>query len=246
MTGRRIPLSLGRRLIGEVSHFALRTPNGVMERAMDLGSVLAARKAHPAPPSWIVLFAKAWARTAEEVPALRRCYVRLPWPGLYEHPTSVVMVTIERDVAGEPIPLFGRLKHPEFKPLAETDTALKSLKTAPLSSVREFAYALRTTRLPLPLRRGLWWLGLNIGPYRIAYFGTVAISVTAPFGAEVLHAVSPLGYCLSFGHIGPGAPTMVRLSFDHRITDGTTIARALARIEEVLNTELAAELAASA
>jgi len=189
---RRVSLSLGRRLIGEVCHFALRTPNGVVERAMDLGPVMAARAVHPDPPSWIALFAKALALAGTDIPALRQCYVRLPWPGIYEHPSSVVMVTIERDVAGEPIPLFGRLKHPEFKSLDETHTTLRALKTAPLNSVREFAYALTTSRLPLPLRRLLWWLGLNTGPYRMAYFGTAVISVTAPFGAEVIHVSSSL------------------------------------------------------
>lgn len=237
-------LSLGRRLIGEVCHFTLRTPNGVMERQMMLDPVIAARAAASNPPSWIVLFAKAFALAAVEIPELRRTYVRLPFPGLYEHPTSVATITVEREVEGEPVPLFARLKHPELLPLAELDARLREIRAAPLGSVREFRYALTIARLPLPLRRLMWWIGLNRGHSRMTYFGSFGISVTAPFGAEVVYAVSPLSYLMTFGLIRAGQPTTVRMSFDHRITDGTTICRAFLRIETLLNTVLADELRA--
>jgi hypothetical protein len=38
----------------------------------------------------------------------------------------------------------------------------------------------------------------------------------------------------------------VRIVYDHRVLDGATVARALARLEDVLNGEIAAELSGSA
>ncbi|MDP2296757.1 MAG: 2-oxo acid dehydrogenase subunit E2, partial [Pseudolabrys sp.] len=34
----------------------------------------------------------------------------------------------------------------------------------------------------------------------------------------------------------------VRIIYDHRVLDGATVARALARLEEILNTEIVSEL----
>ena len=46
---------------------------------------------------WPVVFAKAYALVAAGSPPLRRVYVKLPWPRLYELPQSVASIIIERD-----------------------------------------------------------------------------------------------------------------------------------------------------
>ena len=46
---------------------------------------------------WPVVFAKAYALVAAGSPPLRRVYVKLPWPHLYELPRSVASIIVERD-----------------------------------------------------------------------------------------------------------------------------------------------------
>ena len=49
-------------------------------------------------------------------------------------------------------------------------------------------------------------------------------------------------FLLSYGVVGPDNRIDVNVRWDHRITDAVVIARALTRMEQVLNTEIAAEL----
>ena len=46
-----------------------------------------------------------------------------------------------------------------------------------------FRKMLRATRLPLPLRRLLWWIGLNVGRQRANYFGSFGVTSVAAYGA---------------------------------------------------------------
>ena len=88
----------------------------------------------------------------------------------------------------------------------------------------------------------LVWLGLNIGRQRANYFGTFWVSAYSALGAESLHPLSPLTSTLNYGVFAADGSVDVRLVYDHRVTDGATVARALARLEEVLNTSLRQEL----
>jgi pyruvate/2-oxoglutarate dehydrogenase complex dihydrolipoamide acyltransferase (E2) component len=47
---------------------------------------------------------------------------------------------------------------------------------------------------------------------------------------------------LNYGVIAPDGSVDVRLTYDHRVLDGATVARALADLERVLNCEILAEL----
>ena len=101
---------------------------------------------------------------------------------------------------------------------------------------------LRATRLPLPLRRLLWAIGLNFGRQRANYFGSFGVTSVAAYGAGELHALSPGPFVLSYGMEKPDQTIDVVIRWDHRITDAALIAKALTRLEQVLNTEIAAEL----
>jgi hypothetical protein len=87
---------------------------------------------------------------------------------------------------------------------------------------------------------------LNLGRQRANYFGTFGVSVYSALGAESLHPLSPLTTTLNYGVFAPDGSADVRLVYDHRVTDGATVARALTRLEDVLNTALRAELLAAA
>ncbi len=64
----------------------------------------------------------------------------------------------------------------------------------------------------------------------------------AAYGAGELHALSPGPFVLSYGVVAADQTIDVVIRWDHRITDAALIAKALTRLEQVLNTEIAAEL----
>lgn len=242
MRGLSLPLSRPRRLICDLLHFAAGVPTVPVQRRMSLGPVVGARRTTAVRPPWTALFTKALAIVASEVPELRRAYCKIPWPHLYEYPTSVAAVTVERDYQGEKAVLTVRVKDPAHRTIAEIAETLRAGSVNPVGEVKDFRRSLRICGLPRPLRRLLWWVGLNIGRQRANYFGTFAVSVYSALGAESLHPLSPLTSTLNYGVIAPDGTVDVRLIYDHRVTDGATVARALARLEEVMNTSLTAEL----
>ncbi|MGB7119244.1 MAG: acyltransferase, partial [Bradyrhizobium sp.] len=60
-----------------------------------------------------------------------------------------------------------------------------------------------------------------------------------------LQALSPGPFLLSYGRVGPDNRIDVILRWDHRVTDGAVVARVLTRLEQVLNTEISAEMLVS-
>jgi pyruvate/2-oxoglutarate dehydrogenase complex dihydrolipoamide acyltransferase (E2) component len=56
--------------------------------------------------------------------------------------------------------------------------------------------------------------------------------------------MSPNPFLLSYGVVRPDNQIDVSLRWDHRITDAVAAARALKRLERVLNTEISAEILA--
>ena len=96
----------------------------------------------------------------------------------------------------------------------------------------------------MPLRRLIWWLGLNIGRQRGNYFGTYGITVYSGLGAESLHPISPLTAVLNYGVIAKDGTVAVRIMYDHRVLDGSMVARVLGEIEKKLTGPVLAELKA--
>ncbi len=246
MRGRVVPLSRPRKLIGDLMHFASGVPTVPVQRRMVLAPVAATRQLARERPSWTAIFAKAFALVASEFPELRRAYCKFPWPHLYEYPASVAGVTVERDYHGEKAVFTVRVKDPASMSLTELTARLRAGAETPVEEVKDFRRALRVCGLPRPLRRLLWWLGLNIGRQRANYFGTFGVSVYSALGAESLHPLSPLTVTLNYGVIAADGAVDVRVIYDHRVLDGATVARALVRLEGVLNTAIRDELALAA
>jgi hypothetical protein len=188
------------------------------------------------------VFLKAYARVATEMPVLRRAYVCLPWPHLYEYPRSVVAVAVEREYKGEKTVFFGRIGGPDELPLEAIDTLIRRFVDTPVEGIKTFRKLLRIARLPRPLRRFLMWLGLNLPRSRTGQFGTFALSVYSSLGSESLHPISPLTTTLAYGVIRDSGGVDVRLIYDHRVLDGATVARALARLEAEITGPICDEL----
>jgi hypothetical protein len=119
---------------------------------------------------------------------------------------------------------------------------LDHASTVPLEDLKEFQRWKRLTQVPRPLRRLMWWIGLNIGRQRGNFFGTFGVSVYSALNAESLHPLSPLTALLNYGIIDKNGRVTARIMYDHRVMDGATIARALGRMEEILNSVILDEL----
>jgi hypothetical protein len=237
--GRNLPLSIPRRLTGDLLHFAQQVPTVPVQRRMNIQSLVAARRLSLSRPSWCALFTKAYAMVAAARPELRRAYLQFPWPHLYEHPISVASIAIERYLGNEPGVFFVQVRGPETHGPEQLDVYLKDCKEQPLERIGTFRRALRVGRLPRFLRRFLWWYGLNVSGYnRARNLGTFGVSVYSGLGAEGLHPLSPLTTTLNYGVIADDGTVDVRIIYDHRVLDGTTVARALADLEQVLNQQL--------
>ncbi len=246
MSHRRGPdlrLSLPRRFVCDLLHFAKKVPSVPMQRRMQLGDLVTARKQSRDPVSWCAIFLKAYAIVAHRRPELRRAFLSFPWQRLYEHPTNLATFTVEREYRGESGVFVGRVSQPELVPLDELSRRVRWFKTVPLESVDSFRQALLLSRFPRPIRRLVWWLGLSVdGLYRARSFGTYGVSVVGAIGAASLHLLSPLTTVLNYGTFEPDGTLDVRLTYDHRVFDGATAARAIVELEEVLHGEILLEL----
>jgi hypothetical protein len=209
---------------------------------MRLDAVVEARDAVIERPSWTAIFTKALATVSDEIPEFRRAYVKWPWAHLVEFDSTVATVAFERDYRGESAALFGRIKRPATLTLPELTKVLRDFSEQPIDEIKEFRRALQIAGLPRPLRRLAWWVGLNCARYRARRFGTFGVSVYSALGSESLHPIAPLTVVLNYGVIRPTGDVDVRIVYDHRVMDGTTVARALSQIEDVLNGPILFEL----
>ncbi len=246
MRGKMIRLSVPRRMVGDLLYFASGIPTVPVQKRMSLGALAAARAACRERPRWTTLFTKAYALMAREFPEFRRAYVKLPWPHLYEYPASNATVIIERDYHGEPGLFSISIKEPARQSLRDIGRQLEHASTTSVEDIKDFRRTIQFTRLPRPLRRAFWWICLNIGRQRGNYFGTFGVSVYSALQAESLHPLSPLTTLLNYGVMSDDGVLDVRIIYDHRVMDGATVARALARLEEILNSAIKDEVAGMA
>lgn len=243
--GRTLSLSLPRRLICDLVHFAHKVPTVPVQRLINVGALDPVRAQVLPRLSWCTLFTKAMAMVSVEFPELRRAYLSFPWARLYEHPESIASVAMEREYEGENGVFFAHFICPEKRPLMDLEAELRHFKTEPVTNVSDFQTCLSISRLPLLLRRFAWWYVTHFRGYRKAtWLGTFGVSVYSSLGAESLHPLSPVTTTMNYGIIQENGDVQVRLIYDHRVMDGATVARALGRLEQILNGEILTEMRA--
>lgn len=246
-TGRNIALSLPRRLVCDLVNSAHSVPTVPVQRSMNVGPLAVVRGQLQPRPSWCVLFTKAYAQVSAEFPELRRAYLSFPWARLYEHSTCTASVAVERLYEGEPGVFFAHIHSPEKLGLMEFERQLRRFKEDSIENIPDFQSTLMICRLPRAIRRLAWWYITNARGYRKAtWLGTFGVSVYSGLGVESLHPLSPLTTTLNYGVIHDNGDVTVRIIYDHRAMDGSTVGRALIRLDEVLNQDILAELNALA
>ncbi|MCK1625711.1 acyltransferase [Bradyrhizobium sp. 160] len=245
MRGTPKTISLRRRLICDLMHASMGVPFVSLSRSLNVRPLLEARAGATAPAGWAAMFVKAFALVAREEPILRTVYAKWPRPALYELPRSVALVAVARVEDGEECVMPQRIAAPEAMTLAAVDAEIRRAKTAPVEEVPMYRKIMRATRLPLPLRRLSWAVGLNFGRQRGNWFGSFAVSSVAAYGGGELHPITPGPFIVSYGVVEADQTIHVVIRWDHRVTDAAPIARVLTRLEQVLNTEIASELRAA-
>jgi hypothetical protein len=242
MRGTVRKISTPRRFIIDLMRASAGVPFVTLSRPLNVRQLVDARAATAQPPGWAAIFAKAFCLVAKDQPVLRTLYAKWPWPHFYQLPRSIAMVAIARVEDGEDCVLPERVARADELPLGEIDAQIRRAKDAPIEAIPAFRRIVKATRLPLPLRRLLWWVALNIGRLHANNFGSITVTSVAAYGDGQLHAISPGPFVLSYGRVGPDQTIDVVIRWDHRVSDAALIARVLSRLEQVLNTEIAAEL----
>lgn len=245
MRGQVRKISVPRRFVIELMRASRDVPFITLSRTLDVKPLADARAGLKDAPGWAAIFAKAFSLVAKDDPVLRTLYMAWPWPHFYQLPRSVGMIAIARKEDGEDCVLSQKVTAADELPLAEVDALIRYAKTAPLDEVPAFRKALQAAAVPWPLRRLVWAFGLHVARQRANYFGSFGVTSVSAFGPGELHAVSPGPYVLSYGRIKPDNTMDVVIRWDHRVTDAAVMARTLGRIETILNTAIAGELAAS-
>ena len=242
-TGRNLPLSPLRKLVGDHQHFCGKVPAATVERPLSLAELRAARQECVPRPSWCAIFLKAMSMVGARHPQFRRAFLPFPWPHLYEHPDNIANFTIERRYRDEDVVFFVQVRRPERRSLTELDAIIHKCKVAPVESVKFFRRAIRLSKVPWPFRRLAWWVSLNqSGKLRAHNFGTFSVTSTASEGAGALALLPLVTSTLHYGLFDDRGILPARITFDHRVLDGAFVARGLVELEGVLQTTILEEL----
>ena len=241
-TGKYVSVSYFRRLVADLMHFSAKVPTATIERHMNLAGLFAARRACSPAPTWSAIFTRAYAVVAARTPSLRTSYLSFPWPRLYENAANGAIVNIDRQVAGERVILYAHVPSPENLTLRELDAIINAHRNDPVDSISSYRAAFRLSRVPWPFRRLVWWAALNLfGSVRGHHFGTFGVSSVGAMGASITRLTPLLTSQLHYGMFDAAGGVDMRLSFDHRVVDGATVAVALAEMEEVLRGDITQE-----
>lgn len=228
-------------------HAARSVPVVAGERTLRIRPLIDARRTVRFAPGWYASFVKAIGIVSMRLPELRRAYLPYPWPRLYEHPHSVASVIFDRVWNGEHATFLCPVRHPERMELGAVQAKLKAFQDDPIEAHGPLRRLVRNARYPRPVRRALWWAGLNWhGALRAGYFGTVAVNSVAGLRSRMNQFVTPITSVLYVGSPNPDGTLVTQLAFDHRVFDGYIGARVGMELENVLNTEIAAEIRALA
>lgn len=65
MRGKVVPLSIPRRMVGDLLHFAVKVPSIPVQRRISIGPAFRARAACKDRPRWTAIFAKGYAIVAK-------------------------------------------------------------------------------------------------------------------------------------------------------------------------------------
>jgi len=235
------PLPEGRGCVNDIAILALDVPLFPVDRAMQLGPLAEARSACRVRVGWAAIFLKAYALVAREMPPLRSWLCGRFRQRLATSSESVATLAVNRGDEGVDRLFFARLIGPDATPLPQLQAAIDRFLNQPVDRV--FARQLQLEAVPGWLRRTiLRWNIRSAAAKRATRIGTFSLSTLAGFSATNRFHPTICTTSLSYAPLEPDGRCLVTVIADHRVLDGAAVAKALARLEEVLTTEIVAEL----
>jgi pyruvate/2-oxoglutarate dehydrogenase complex dihydrolipoamide acyltransferase (E2) component len=235
--------------VSDVANLAQEIPLFPVERTMPLGPLAAVRAAVGKTATagavrigWAAVFLKAYALVAREMPVLRTWLVRgFAGTRLATAAESVATLAVNRVEDGEDRLFWARLAAPDAKSLPEIQQFVVDCATKPVEEM--FKRQLQLEMVPGFLRRTiLRWNMNSFSRKRAARIGTFSLSTLAGMGATNRFHPTICTTSLSYAPLDADGNCLVTIIADHRVLDGAVVARALARLEEVLCHEMLAEL----
>lgn len=235
------PLPTGHGCVSDVAMLARSLPLFPVDRVLRLDAVAAARMATGRRIGWAALFLKAYALVAREMPPLRSWLAGSLAPRLATSSESVAVLAVNRaEPDGERL-LFARLPRPDALPLPLLQDAIDRFTTWPVDRV--FRRQLQLETVPGWLRRTILRCNMrSASPKRPTRIGTYSLSTLAGFSATNRFHPTICTSSLSYGPLEPDGRCVATVIADHRLLDGACVARALARLEEVLEGDILREL----
>lgn len=241
--GEIIRLSKARRAVVAMLRYAQKIPTVPVARRINVGALAQARRQQSPAHSWSAIFIRAYGIVCSRYPHLRRAWLSWPYPRLYEHPHCVCGLVVEREWEGEKVVLKGLIREPEVTSLDNISTILRRFQEADVWSISSFRSSLRFGAVPRWLQYLLMWQKLDMsGKQRAKYIGTFGFTNYGMLGAESLHPIGPTTTVMTLSPISPDGGVTVKLVYDHRVLDGSYVARSLAHLEEVLHQTILPEL----
>ncbi len=231
--GHRFHVPPSRRLTSDLLTFSRQVPLCGHDRVMDLSDLAAVRAAAVPRISWVSVFLRAFGLVARDMPELRQTWYRWPWAHLYQHPVSIASVTVHRRWRHADWLFWGQIHQPENSTLPDIQKQVELFRDGPPGRV--FRRQIQLARLPVGLRRLIWWWNVHVATAgRARRLGTCFLSTLAGRGAEIQVPPSIHTGCLTFGPLDDRGRCRVTLAYDHRVMDGVCAATALARLEATL------------
>ena len=160
--GRWVPMSPARRFIADLVHFAQKVPLCTMQRTIRLAPLAEARARVRPGPAGARFFLKAYGIVAANRPQLRWAYMPLPLAAFLRTPRKRRQRhrRAPHRRRGRRFPgARTRAAEPDrWPPLKATCVASRPPRSTASALFRRIRM---TARLPRPLRRLMWWFGLN-------------------------------------------------------------------------------------
>lgn len=246
--GQSVRMSPYRRFIGDLLHAGMSIPLVTIQKDINVAELAVARKRAAERPSWCAIFTKAYGKMVAARPDMRRIVLSFPWERMYEYTAASADITIEIQLDNETALAFVPIKHPELMPLLEFDRTIKECQEKPLEKLINLKDGLMLARFcPRFLRRWIWWCLLNLsGKIRAWYFNTYGVTSIGNWGIDSVRPIAPAISILHYGAIDADGNVSIRMTYDHRVLDGSGPSKALNEMEQFLKTDIMDELRALA
>lgn len=242
MDGKIRSIGQDRAIVLDVVRYAAKVPSFPVERFVQVQELAQLRQQSKARISWTALFVRAYALASREHAVLRQIFVAWPWARVYQSPTCVISLAVNRtEPDGSERLYFGRIHSPDQRGLEAIQSDIDGFQNDDPKAA--FRTQWRGAKMPSLIRRLAWWWRMEVD-YRNRPRRSGTGSISALAGQGVTNRLHPciMTSSFSFGPLEQDGRILVTLQCDHRVIDGAAAARALNSLCDYLTCQVADEL----